>query len=132
VKTKQQVRIFLLPNAKTILEEYSGDKPFESLHPQLSNRRLKAIAKKAGLNRLINITTFKGSERIDKISPLHELISFHDARRSFATILTAANFNPDLIKAMTGHRTQREFEKYIKFSDAQINELTNKFSLNFN
>ena len=132
IKTKQKVRIFLMPNAKSILEKYSSDKPFASLQPQSSKKHLRAIAKRIRLNRPINTTTFKGSERRDKTSPLHELISFHDARRSFATILTAANFNPDLIKAMTGHRTQREFEKYIRFSDEQLNEMANKFSLNFN
>lgn len=128
-KTKQKNLIYILPPAQKTLDKYNKIKPFEKIDEHLTNRRLKTLAKRAGLNRLINITIYRGASRHDKTRPIHELISFHTARRSFATIMTSANLNPDLIKAMTGHRTHREFERYIKFTDEQLKELASSLSI---
>lgn len=128
-KTRQKTLIYILPPAQKILDKRNETKPFEKIDDHLTNRRLKTLAKRAGLNRLINTTIYRGANRHDESRPLHELISFHTARRSFATIMTASNLNPDLIKAMTGHRTHREFEKYVKFTDEQLKELANSLSI---
>lgn len=131
-KTKKKNQIVVLPPAKRILDKYQTDQPFIKLTGQVTNRRLKAIARRAGLKRLINTVIYIGNKRTEESKPINELISFHTARRSFATIMTAANLNPDLIKAMTGHRTHREFERYIKFNDQQLKTIADEINVMFN
>lgn len=129
-KTKKKNHIVILTPAQKILDRYKDDKPFKSVHSILTNRRLKTIAKRIRLNRKIMQTTFVGSKRTETTKPLYDVLNFHTARRSFATILTAGNINPDLIKAMTGHRTHREFEKYLLFNDQQLKQVADAFLFN--
>lgn len=122
-KTGKTAQIVIIDPAKKILDKYSKDKPFESLNQQVALRTLKSIAKKLNLNREIKLDYFIGKEYKTEIKPLYEVISFHTARRSFVTLLASLNINPELIKAITGHRAQKEYEKYNLFSPDHIQEL---------
>lgn len=125
-KTKRPAHIVLLEPAAKIINKYHSDKPFEDVNRLTTSPKLRAVAKKAGLNRLIKTYVYKGNEKIEKLRPVYELITFHTARRSFVTLLASLNVNPELIKAMTGHTTQQEYERYHIFAPEHLKGLSEK------
>jgi integrase len=105
-----------------IMEKYK-DKYDNSLPPSISNQKmngyLKEIGKKAGLLERINITKYRGAQRITETFYKYDLISTHTARRSFATNLYLSDFPAISIMKITGHRTEKAFMKYIKVTQEQ-------------
>ncbi|MBN2894039.1 MAG: site-specific integrase [Bacteroidales bacterium] len=112
-KTGNPVIIPLHPNVKAILQKYGGKLP-----PVISNQKfndyLREAAKAAKINSEVHKGITRGGKRISKKYEKHELISTHTARRSFATNLYKADFPSISIMAITGHRTESAFLKYIK------------------
>jgi integrase len=121
-KTDEPVIIPIHPMVSEIMEKYK-DKYDNSLPPSISNQKmngyLKEIGKKAGLLERINITKYRGAQRITETFYKYDLISTHTARRSFATNLYLSDFPAISIMKITGHRTEKAFMKYIKVTQEQ-------------
>lgn len=75
------------------------------------NRHVKKLCKLIGLDEL--------HENNGKLVPLHELITSHIGRRSFATNNYSKMPLRDLA-IFTGHKTVTELEKYIKASQLEV------------
>jgi integrase len=78
------------------------------------NKYLKELAREAGLDELQQIRVFKGGNVIIENIPTYDMISTHTARRSFATNMYLMGVPSINIMAITGHRTEKAFLKYIK------------------
>ena len=117
-KTMNNVIIPLNKKAKQIVIKYNGDIP-EGIHMNLFNKLIKVIAKKAGISDEIIVTQKKGGERIDKTLKKHDLIASHTCRRSFCTNEYLKGTPTIFIMKISGHKTERNFLKYIKV-DEQI------------
>lgn len=115
-KTGDPVTIPLHQSVERILEKYKGKLP-RSISNQKTNGYLKEIGQKApSLNEEVQKSMTKGGERLTKSYKKWELLSTHTARRSFATI-EYLNGTPSItIMAITGHKTEKSFLKYIKAS----------------
>ncbi len=112
-KTGDPVWIPLHSVVNEMLDKYDGKLP-QPISNQKYNDYLKDAAKLAGLNApFIKTTNIKG-KRVDKQFPKHELISSHTARRSFCTNAYEMDIPTLTIMAISGHRTERAFLKYIK------------------
>lgn len=118
-KTKNPVLIPLHDEVIRILDKRNGNFPpnfsdnLESAKT-LFNNCLRTIAKQSGLNRLEQGKKWnEKTKRFDYGSyPIHEIISSHVCRRSFATHNYAKIPTP-IIMAVTGHKTEKEFLNYI-------------------
>ncbi len=112
-KTGGKVIIPVHPTVKAVLKKYNGTLP-----PVISNQRfneyLKKVAKKAKLEEKVHISITRGGITTSTAYKKWKLVTTHTGRRSFAT----NNYNmgvPSLtIKAITGHKTEEAFLKYIK------------------
>ncbi|MBN2742718.1 MAG: site-specific integrase [Marinilabiliaceae bacterium] len=113
VKTGHKVLIPLHPVVKSILEKYNGTLP-DAPSNQKFNDYIKEVCESAGINSLETLSMTKGGKRISETKPKSQLVSSHTARRSFATNLYKAGFPSISIMAITGHKTERAFLKYIK------------------
>lgn len=71
------------------------------------NLNLKAIAKKAGLDRIIIYKKEKGEKLVGKKNKLYELISTHYARHTFITRKVAEGFSIEKLCHLTGHRDDK-------------------------
>jgi integrase len=119
-KTKSVIPIPLSSKVMKILENRGGDFP-RKISDQKYNEYIKEIAKEAGLTKLV-----KGAKQDAKTKrkifgefPKWELVTSHIGRRSYAT----NNFGiipTRLIMTMTGHKTEREFLKYIGKSETSM------------
>ena len=117
-KTKHTVLIPIHPTVRTILEKYNYELP-PAISNQKFNEYIRQVAKAAKINEPFTKFITKGGKSISKTMAKHEAISSHTCRRSFSTNAYKRKIEPLLIMAITGHKTEAEFLKYIKVSDEE-------------
>jgi integrase len=116
------------PIVRNILNKYNNELP-----PPISNQKLndylKIIGKLAELDENVITYKTKGGRPEKKVTPKHDLITTHTARRSFATNAFKAGISSILIMKITGHKTEKSFLRYIRISpeEAAQEMAENKF-----
>lgn len=111
-KTGAEVLIPLHVEARKILLRYNGMP--KVISNQKFNDYLKELCRFVGIDELVQVTRTVAGKRTTSICPKHELVSSHTARRSFATNAYKAGVPTLAIMAITGHRTEKVFLKYVK------------------
>lgn len=112
-KTGTPVIIPLHPVVDAIIKKYNGSLP-KAISNQKFNKYLKDIARLSEINESVHKSITKGGVKVSKKYKKYELVTTHTARRSFATNLYKSGFPTLSIKAITGHKTEESFLKYIK------------------
>jgi len=112
-KTGNGVVIPLHPVVTSILNKYGGKLPGVTTNQQF-NRAIKDIARIAEINGSTHKAITKGGVKVSTAYKKYELVTTHTARRSFATNLYNSDFPTLSIMAITGHKTEESFLKYIK------------------
>jgi hypothetical protein len=116
IKTGDPVVIPIHPVIERILQKYNGSLP-KPISNQKTNEYLKKIGKMIeSLHSPIQKTFTKGGIKITQSFPKWALISSHTARRTFATTEYLDGTPILTIMAITGHKTEKEFLKYIKIT----------------
>lgn len=113
-KTGVEVVIPLHPIAKRIMDKYNG-KP-RMISNQKFNKYIKKVCEISGIDEMVKLTRTIGGKKTSIIKPKYELVSSHCARRSFATNAYKARVPTLSIMAITGHKTESVFMKYIRVS----------------
>jgi integrase len=112
----------MIPRHKSvdrIFEKYEGDLP-QAISNQKTNDYLKELGKMVpSLQATTSKSITKGGNRISKTHPKWELLSSHTARRSFATNMYLQGIPSISIMAITGHKTESAFLKYIKLTSKE-------------
>jgi integrase len=114
-KTGEDVVIPLHPTARAIVAKYQNVLPEARSNPEYNQdvKAIGALAKITGTEqrrRIVrNTATFEPVDRYD-------MITAHTARRSFATNCYKMGVPTRSIMAITGHKTEKAFNKYIKLS----------------
>lgn len=135
-KTGCQVIVPIHEQVKAILNKRNGEFP-RKLSDQKFNDYIKVVSKKAGITDLV-----KGA-KMDKLTiekdgkqktiyrkkigefPKYELVSSHICRRSFASNLYG-KLPSSVIMNLTGHKTESQFNKYIKITSKEHAETLQK------
>ena len=86
----------------------------ETISQQKLNKQIKILGKLAGLDEIITFPRTEGGKRKEYSLPKYEMITSHTARRSFASNLYLRGVPTQFIRAITGHRTERSFNKYTQ------------------
>jgi integrase len=101
---------------REILSKSNGDLP-PSISNQKTNDYLKELGQKVpSLCDEVQKAITKGGKRITTKYKKWELLSSHTARRTFATNEYLAGTPSLTIMAITGHKTESSFLKYIRAS----------------
>jgi integrase len=113
-KTGDVVVIPFGKEVETILDKYGN--AIRRISNQKYNDYLHLICERCELlQKEISIKQITGGKEITVKGPKHEFISSHTARRSFATNESAAgDLDRSEIMALTGHKTEKAFKKYIR------------------
>lgn len=123
-KTGAKVIIPILPQAREILEKYDYNIP-KVIANQKFNEFLKEVARLAGLDDEVTITHTQineDSKKVDRVTQRFakwECVTAHTARRSFATNMYKRDFPTLMIMAITGHKSESAFLKYIKVTEEE-------------
>ncbi len=114
VKTKEKVAIPMIKEVESLLSKYNN-----SLH-KISNQKFndylyEVVKKCEGLNIEVSKKTIQGGRQFLIKKPKYEFVSSHTARRSFATNeYMSKGLSVRDIMAITGHKTEKSFYKYIR------------------
>ena len=116
-KTNQHIRIPINKRIKSIIDKYSSFK-LEFVFPSISNQKyndqLKELGKLAGFDEVWTKAIQRGNE-VERISlPKYEFLSSHVARRTFVTDALRKGWQPEAIRAITGHTTSKMMMNYVK------------------
>jgi len=112
-KTGQKVVVPIHPTVRQILNKYDGILP-KTISNQKFNAYLKQITKLVKLNQSVSKQTTRAGKKETILKKKWEMVTTHTARRSFATNMYKAGVPSITIMAITGHRTESVFLKYIK------------------
>src|SRR5690606_33104431 len=121
-KTGNRTTIPIMNRMLMILDKYNGSLPNSASNQQL-NRVIKLVAKLAGLTNIISVRKTNGNRETYVDTPLYSLISSHTARRTYATIMFKMGIPSMLIMAVTGHKTEKSFLKYIRATNEDKSRL---------
>ncbi len=116
-KTKEKVIIPIRPELEEILKKYSYNLP--KVYEQKINKNIKEVGKLAGIKEMINTEIIKGGLTVKTETPKYQLIKTHTARRSGCTNMYLAGISPIDIMKISGHKSEKEFKKYINVTREQ-------------
>ena len=118
-KTSDHISIPLTDGAISILNRYRGKETadghvFDVPSNQKLNDAIKDAAKAAGLNRVIVETYFVGNKRLEEQHQFCDIISCHDARRTFVSCSLAMSIPAQVVMKCTGHKGYNTMKPYIE------------------
>jgi len=83
------------------------------------NYYIKEVGKLAGIVELITFSHKKGNKDVVQSKPKNQWITSHTCRRSFCTNEFLAGTPVELIMKISGHKSLRDFYKYIRITPEQ-------------
>ena len=118
-KTVDRITVPLCDGALRILKKYEGQSTvdghvFNVPSNQRMNDFIKEAAKEAGPDRPFIDTYFVGTERKDVQNPLYEVISCHDARRTFVSVSLVLKISHEVVMKATGHSSYKTMQPYVE------------------
>lgn len=121
-KTQSTVYIPIHGQAMAILKKYNFVLPRIPSNVKL-NEYIKEVAKQAKFESQVQKTRDKGGKLKTDVLLKWQLVTVHTARRSFATNAFKAGIPAQTIMKITGHRTERAFQRYIKLTNKEHAEI---------
>ncbi|WP_405608357.1 phage integrase SAM-like domain-containing protein [Polaribacter sp. Asnod1-A03] len=112
-KTKALVHIPITDVIKNIMSRYDNSFPPKLSEPIL-RKNIKIACEIVEFHNLISVSYRKGGKLINDKVPKYMLVKTHTARRSFCTNYYTAGKAIQNIMLFSGHKTEREFYKYIR------------------
>ena len=112
-KTKQVVYCPITVEMKEIMSRY-GDCPPPSQNECTINANIKIIGKLLEIDQRTKCQITRAGKREVSYVPKYKLIHSHTARRSFCTNKYKQGMRITDIMHFSGHKTEREFQKYIR------------------
>lgn len=108
----KELRLKLIPEAVQILERYNYSLPL-SISNQKLNLNIKNGAKIAGIDREENIVTQYLTNITTMIKPVHQLISVHDAIKTFVILILDGGLSILDVMRISTHNSLEAFVRYI-------------------
>lgn len=126
MKTGKKVTIPIHPIVNSILEKYKNILPKVPKNNEF-NRIIKVVGEKLPFLHIpfIKQVTY-GRERKEIVAMKYTFLQTHTARRSFCTNEYLRNTDTDLIMAISGHGSQKSFERYVQVTREQKADLVAK------
>ena len=128
-KTDGRLVIPLTDGAKKIIERRGGKYGpegflFDVPANQQMNDSIKEAAAMAGIDREIVDTYFIGTKRYEEVQRYSDVISCHDARRTFVSCSLAMGIPPEVVMKCTGHSGYATMKPYIETAtETQVIEM---------
>ncbi len=122
IKTADSLIIDLNNHSKSILDKYKdvhfeNDKALPVISNQKMNDYLKELAEIAEINELVRETYYKGSDRIEEVTPKYALLGTHAGRRTFICNALSLGIPPQVVMKWTGHNDYKAMKPYIDIAD---------------
>ena len=119
-KTGQFSYIPLNNKLKRLLDKY--DWQLYTISAQKFNDHIHEISKIAGFTEIVVRERFYGNKKATEEIPRYKLISSHTARRTFITLSEQRGVSHSLIMKVTGIKSLKTLENYIKIDKDRLSE----------
>lgn len=116
-KTGAKVVIPLSGKLSTLLTKYDFNLP--KTYSQLMNANIKIVCRMAGITQKVEHTSIRGAKSVTEQIEKYKLVSTHTARRTGATLMYLEGMDVLSIMKITGHKTEKEFKKYIRIGEEE-------------
>ena len=113
-KTKTDVLCPITKEISQIMRLRHNNLPPKKLNEQDINEKIKELGAKLKFNEKIKCEYTKAGKKVVEMVPKHQLIHTHTARRSFCTNMYLKKMPVFDIMLFSGHKTEKEFYKYIR------------------
>jgi integrase len=120
-KNNKELRIKIVPPAMSILLKYNNELPLQISNQKL-NKNIKDGVKLAGINRKETVITQKLSKVTYSQKFVHELISIHDARKTFVTICLENGLSISEVMQMSTHSSYAVMARYVNMDKARVDQ----------
>lgn len=124
-KSNHWVVVPLRDEAKVILENRFRKNLKATTNGEF-NRHIKTIARLAGLTNLVKHSYKKGNRVVEEVKAKSLWITSHTCRRSFCTNEFLAGTPVELIMKISGHKSVKDFNKYIRISPEEAGQKIQK------
>ncbi len=123
-KTGEHLTIPLIEEAQRILNKYkdmatTDGYVFDIQSSQKLNDAIKDAAKAAGIDRIITEVYYIGTDRREESHKFCDIISNHDARRTFVSCSLAMEIPAETVMKCTGHKSYNTMKPYIETAQKQ-------------
>lgn len=118
-KTKTDVLCPITKEISEIMKLRHNNLPPKKLNEQDINDEIKKLGKRLGFTKKIKCEFTKGGKKVVQMIPKYDLIMTHTARRSFCTNMYLKKMPVYDIMLFSGHKTEREFYKYIRIKNEE-------------
>ncbi len=99
-----------------VLKKYANNPPqYESITE--FNRIIRQLCKSAGITEEVSLLKTQANKKREVIFKKYELVTSHTCRRSFCTNHFLNGMPVTLIMAISGHKTERAFMRYLKIDN---------------
>lgn len=115
-KTGAKVNCPITKKIKEIMNLRYGGEPPKKITEKDLNKYIKEVGAILKFNQKIECISKKGGKEIKEYIPKYKLIHSHTARRSFCTNMYKKKMPIFDIMLYSGHKTEREFYKYVRIS----------------
>lgn len=123
-KTDVMLSIPLISYAKALVEKYKGMGKNGLMFPVISNQKLndyiKEAAQEVGLDRQVVQVSYSGNTKHETVDKLCDILSCHDARRTFVCNSIHLGIPQSVVMKCTGHSDFRAMRPYIEVADETI------------
>lgn len=119
-KSSKPTLIPIHPVVKSILDKHDGLPVRYTLGH--NNMILKEIFKIAEINKEVVVSQVRGGKRTEFVVPKHKIANSHFARRSGITNMKRAGIEDSVIMALSAHKTQDSYRKYIDIEQEELAE----------
>lgn len=120
----QHIDIPLLPEALDLINQRVSDDPdayiFNVISNQKMNKKLKKIAKLAGIKGEFTTVRNQGGERLEIVSKRWEKVTTHVGRKSFITNALKKGMSITLVQKISGHSSTKAMRPYIGLSGNDV------------
>lgn len=118
-KTGSVISIPIHPTVSEILKKYEGEPP--KVSEPVVNREIKEICSGIpSLNKKVKISQKRGGKTTENEIKKFKLVTTHSARRSFASNMFTRGLPVHQIMAITGHKKEVDFFRYIGVTNDEI------------
>lgn len=124
VKQRKNHLIHLPQRAYELWERNGFD--FSRGYNQKENESIKIYARRAGLNRKVQTLRHRGAQVMVEVNPIHEIISTHMARRTFARAWYDRGGDLNKLRIYLGHADLSTTLRYIGVENDEVNNEASK------
>jgi integrase len=113
--------------SEEILKRYDNSSPINGITSIQFNNIIRDLCKRVNIDENVVIYRTERGKRVEYDHKKYDLVSSHTGRRTFCTLMMKKNVPIDMIMSVSGHKSYKNFFRYLKMKPTQYAEEIRKY-----